>query len=328
MNLQDKKVLVTGAGGFIGSHLTECLVELGAEVTAFIHYNSRNNWGWLEESKYLKDIHIITGDIRDFDSVKKAMKGNNIVFHLAALIGIPYSYESPLAYIKTNIEGTYNILQSGRELNIEKIIHTSTSEIYGTAQYIPINESHPINPQSPYAATKVSADLLALTFHRSFGTPIAIVRPFNTFGPRQSARAIIPTIITQLLNNKEKIKLGSLSPTRDLTYVKDTVSGFIKAAEQECSIGEVINIGSNFELSIGDLAKLIAKIMNKGINIETQEERIRPEKSEVERLLADTSKAKELLNWQPTYSLEDGLKETIDWLTTHIDLYKSGIYNI
>lgn len=328
MNLKDKKVLVTGAGGFIGSHLTERLVEYGAEVTAFIHYNSRNNWGWLEESKYLKDIHIITGDIRDFDSVRKAMKDNNIVFHLAALIGIPYSYESPLAYIKTNIEGTYNILQSAKELNIEKIIHTSTSEIYGTAQYIPIDEMHPINPQSPYAATKASADLLALTFYRSFGTPVSIVRPFNTYGPRQSARAIIPTIITQILNNKEKIRLGSLSPTRDLTYVKDTVSGFIKAAEEDCSIGEVINIGSNFEISIGDLVKLIAKIMNKEINMETEEERIRPEKSEVERLLADISKAKELLNWSPTYRLEEGLKETIDWLTTHLDLYKSEIYNI
>lgn len=328
MNLKDKKVLVTGAGGFIGSHLTERLVELGASVVAFIHYNSRNYWGWLEESKYLKDIQVITGDIRDYDSVKKAMKGNNIVFHLAALIGIPYSYESPLAYIKTNIEGTYNILQAARELNIEKIIHTSTSEIYGTAQYIPIDESHPINPQSPYSATKASADLLALSYYRSFKTPVSIVRPFNTYGPRQSARAIIPTIITQILNNKEKIKLGSLSPTRDLTYVKDTVEGFIKVAEQEKSIGEIINIGSNFEISIGDLTKLIAKIINKDTEVETEEVRLRPENSEVERLKADTTKAKELLNWSPAYSLEEGLKETVNWLRTHLDLYKPEIYNI
>lgn len=328
MNLKDKKVLVTGAGGFIGSHLTERLVEYGAEVTAFIHYNSRNYWGWLEESNYLNDIQVITGDIRDYDSVKKAMKGNNIVFHLAALIGIPYSYESPLAYIKTNIEGTYNILQAARELNIEKIIHTSTSEIYGTAQYIPINEAHPINPQSPYSATKASADLLALSYYRSFKTPVSIVRPFNTYGPRQSARAIIPTIITQILNNKEKIKLGSLSPTRDLTYVKDTVEGFIKVAEQEKSIGEIINIGSNFEISIQDLTKLIAKIINKDTEVETEEVRLRPENSEVERLKADTAKAKELLNWSPAYTLEEGLRETVNWLSTHLDLYKPEIYNI
>ncbi len=286
MNLCSKKVLVTGAGGFIGSHLTERLTELGAEVTAFVHYNSRNYWGWLEESKYLNDIHIITGDIRDYDCVKKALKGNNIVFHLAALIGIPYSYESPLAYIKTNVEGTYNILQAGRELNIEKIIHTSTSEIYGTAQFVPITETHPINPQSPYAASKASADLLAITFYRSFNTPVSIVRPFNTYGPRQSARAIIPTIITQILNNKEKVKLGSLFPTRDLTYVKDTIEGFIKAAEQERANGEIINIGSNFEISIEELTKLIAKIIGREIEVETEEERIRPENSEVERLKA------------------------------------------
>lgn len=328
MNLCSKKVLVTGAGGFIGSHLTERLTELGAEVTAFVHYNSRNYWGWLEESKYLNDIHIITGDIRDYDCVKKALKGNNIVFHLAALIGIPYSYESPLAYIKTNVEGTYNILQAGRELNIEKIIHTSTSEIYGTAQFVPITETHPINPQSPYAASKASADLLAITFYRSFNTPVSIVRPFNTYGPRQSARAIIPTIITQILNNKEKVKLGSLFPTRDLTYVKDTIEGFIKAAEQERANGEIINIGSNFEISIEELTKLIAKIIGREIEVETEEERIRPENSEVERLKADTTKAKKLLNWSPNYTLEEGLKETIDWFSTHIDLFKPEIYNI
>jgi NAD dependent epimerase/dehydratase len=328
MNLSNKKVLVTGAGGFIGSHFTERLTELGVEVTAFVRYNSRNYWGWLEESKYLKDINIITGDIRDYDSVKSAMKGADIVFHLAALIGIPYSYESPLAYIKTNIEGTYNILQAARELNIEKIIHTSTSEIYGTAQFIPITETHPINPQSPYAATKASADLLALTFYRSFETPVAIIRPFNTYGPRQSARAIIPTIITQIASNNCKIKLGSLFPTRDLTYVKDTVEGFIKVAESDKSIGEIINIGSNFEISIKDLANLIAEIMNKEINIEVEDKRVRPENSEVERLLADTTKAKELIGWSPKYNIREGLKETIDWIESNLDFYKSEIYNI
>lgn len=328
VELSGKKLLITGAGGFIGSHLTERLTELGAEVTAFVHYNSRNYWGWLEESKYLKDIQVITGDIRDYDSVKNAMKGKDIVFHLAALIGIPYSYESPLAYIKTNIEGTYNILQTARELSIEKIIHTSTSEIYGTAQFVPITETHPINPQSPYAASKASADLLALTFYRSFETPVTIVRPFNTYGPRQSARAIIPTIITQIASNNYKIKLGSLFPTRDLTYVKDTVEGFIKVAESDKSIGEIINIGSNFEISIKDLVNLIAEIMNKGINIEAEEKRVRPENSEVERLLADTTKAKELIGWSPKYNLKEGLKETIDWIKSHLDLYKSEIYNI
>ncbi len=328
MSLVKKKVLVTGAGGFIGSHLAEHLVEIGADVAAFIRYNSRNYWGWLEESEYLKDIKVITGDIRDYDGVKKAMKGVDIVFHLAALIGIPYSYESPLAYIKTNIEGTYNILEASLELGIERIIHTSTSEIYGTAQYVPIDESHPINPQSPYAASKASADLLALSFNRSFNLPVSIVRPFNTYGPRQSARAVIPSIIIQILNGNRKIKLGSLYPTRDFTYVKDTVEGFIRIADTEKTIGEIVNIGSNFEISIEKLVGLISSLMNKKVEIEVEKERLRPVKSEVERLWADTRKIKELTGWNPKYSLEEGLQETIKCIYDHFDLYKPEIYNV
>jgi len=322
--------LITGAGGFIGSHLTECLVELGFDVTAFVRYNSKNDWGWLEKSKYIKDIRVITGDIRDYDSVYSTMKGKDIVFHLAALIGIPYSYVSPLAYIKTNVEGTYNVLQAAKELEVEKIVHTSTSEIYGTAQSVPIAEKHSVNPQSPYSATKAGADFLALSFYRSFDLPVAIIRPFNTYGPRQSARAIVPTIITQIVDGKRKIKMGSLFPTRDLTYVKDMVDGFIKISESEKAVGEVINVGSNFEISTGDLANLIAKIMNIKIEIETEKERQRPEKSEVERLWADTKKAKELLNWVPQYTLEEGLKETVKWFTNPVNIafYKPDIYNI
>jgi len=325
-----KNILVTGAGGFIGSHLTELLVELGFNVTAFVRYNSKNDWGWLEKSKCIKDVRVITGDIRDYDSVYNSMKGVNIVFHLAALIGIPYSYVSPLAYIKTNVEGTYNVLQAAKELGIEKIVHTSTSEVYGTAQFVPITEKHSVNPQSPYSATKAGADFLALSFYRSFDLPVAVVRPFNTYGPRQSARAIIPTIITQIANGKEIIKLGSLFPTRDLTYVKDTVEGFIKIAESEKAVGEVINIGSNFEIFIGDLANLIAKLMGKKVEIETSKERQRPTKSEVKRLWADTKKAKELLNWVPQYTLEEGLRETIRWFTNPVNIafYKPDIYNI
>jgi len=328
MNLAGKKILVTGAGGFIGSHLTERLVEIGADVTAFIRYNSRNNWGWLEDSPYLNDIRVIAGDIRDYDSVKAAMKGADVIFHLAALIGIPYSYESPIAYIKTNAEGTYNVLQAARELAVKKVVHTSTSEVYGTAQFVPISEMHPVNPQSPYAATKAGADFLALTFYRSFDLPVAVIRPFNTYGPRQSARAIIPTIISQIAAGKRKIKLGSLTPTRDLTFVKDTAAGFIRVAESDKSNGEVINVGSDFEIAVGDLANLIAKLMQTEIETETEQARQRPEKSEVERLWADTSKAKELLAWSPGYTLEEGLKETIEWLKRYRHLYKPDIYNV
>jgi len=322
------KALVTGVGGFIGSHLAEYLVQKGFKVKAFVRYNSRNNWGWLEETPYKDKIEVYTGDIRDFDSVKDAMKNIDVVFHLAALIGIPYSYVSPLAYIKTNVEGTYNVLQAARELGTQKVIHTSTSEIYGTAQYVPIDEKHPINPQSPYAATKSGADQLALTFHRSFGLPVSVIRPFNTFGPRQSARAVIPTIISQLLAGKNSIKLGNLEATRDMNYVINTCEGFCQVGLHESSTGEVINLGSNREISIGDLAQLIASLMNKELKIEIDDQRIRPEKSEVERLLCDSSKAKELTGWEPRHTLEEGLKETIVWLNDHMEHYKPDIYNV
>jgi len=322
------KALVTGAGGFIGSHLCEALIKKGYKVKAFVRYNSRNSWGWLETSSHKDEMEIVSGDIRDFDIIRNSVKNVDVIFHLAALIGIPYSYISPLAYIKTNIEGTYNLLQAAKELAVEKVIHTSTSEVYGTAQFTPITEEHPINPQSPYAATKAAADHLALSFHRSFGLSVAIIRPINTYGPRQSARAVVPTIITQMLSNRKKIKLGFLHSTRDLTYAKDTIEGFIKVAESEEAIGEVINIGSNSEISIGNLAGLIAKIMNVEIEIEIEKKRKRPKKSEVERLLADITKAKKILNWSPNYSLREGLKETIEWFKENLHLYKSEIYNI
>lgn len=322
------KALVTGAAGFIGSHLVEYLVSKGIEVRAFVRYNSRNNWGWLEESSVKEKIEVYTGDIRDYDSVKDAMKDVDVVFHLAALIGIPYSYVSPLAYIKTNVEGTYNVLQAARELHIQRVVHTSTSEVYGTAQYVPINEKHPINPQSPYAATKSGADQLALTFYRSFGLPVSVIRPFNTFGPRQSARAVIPTIITQILAGKKKIKLGNLDTTRDMNYVLNTVEGFWHVGLHESSVGEVINLGSGREISIGNLANLIAGLIGEKIEIEVDLQRIRPEKSEVERLLCDSTKARELTGWKPRYSLEEGLKATISWLKEHMQYYKPDIYNV
>jgi dTDP-glucose 4,6-dehydratase len=324
----DKKVLVTGGAGFIGSHLCERLAQKGCGVRALVRYNSKNNWGWLEDSRCKEKIEVFAGDIRNQDNLKSAMRGIDTVFHLAALIGIPYSYSSPEAYIDTNITGTLNLLQAARDAGVKKFVHTSTSEVYGSAQYVPINESHPINPQSPYAATKAGADFLALSFQRSFGLPVAIVRPFNTFGPRQSARAIIPTIIIQILNGKNKIRLGSTAPTRDFTFVKDTAEGFIKAAECAGSVGEIINIGSNFEVSVGELAKLIAKLIGAEIKIQSDEERKRPGSSEVERLCADTKKAKGLLGWSKTYSLEEGLKETIKWFRAHKDLYKADIYNV
>ena len=322
------KVLVTGAEGFIGSHLTELLVEKGFEVKAFVRYNFKNDWGWLEESKYKNDIEIYTGDVRDYDSVYDAMKGVDVVFHLAALIGIPYSYISPLAYIKTNTEGTYNILESGRKLNLKRIIITSTSEIYGTAQYVPIDEKHPYNPQSPYAASKAAADHLALSYYRSFGTPITIIRPFNTYGPRQSARAVIPTIISQILAGKKQIKLGNLSPTRDLNYVKDIVNGFITVGLHENTIGDVYNLGSGQEISIGDLAQKIIELTGKEVEIIEDAQRIRPEKSEVERLLSNAEKARKVTGWKPKYTLEEGLKETIDWIKDNLHNYKPEIYNV
>jgi dTDP-glucose 4,6-dehydratase len=328
MNIQGKKVLVTGAGGFIGSHLTEQLVTAGARVSAFVRYNSKGNWGWLESSPVKKNITVITGDIRDYDSVKGAMKDVQVVFHLAALIGIPYSYQSPLAYIKTNIEGTYNILQAARELGVEKIIQTSTSEVYGTARFVPIHEEHPLQPQSPYSASKIGADNMALSFYHAFNLPVVVARPFNTYGPRQSARAIIPTIISQILNRQKEIVLGNLTPTRDLNFVLDTVKGFIKIAETDDILGETINIGSGTEISIGDLAKLISTLLRTEVVIKQDPERIRPGNSEVERLVCDNTKIKRIAQWQPQYSLEDGLKLTIEWLKGNLQIYKPEQYNV
>lgn len=336
MSLKGKTILVTGADGFIGSHLTEELVRRGYDVRAFVYYNSFNSWGWLDAApKEIKDqLDIFSGDIRDPYGVKQAMKGCDIVLHLAALIAIPYSYHSPDTYIDTNIKGTLNIVQAARELEVEKVVHTSTSEVYGTAQFVPITEEHPLQGQSPYSASKIGADQIAMSFYSSFGTPVSIIRPFNTYGPRQSARAVIPTIITQIANGAKSIKLGSLNPTRDFNYVKDTVNGFIAVAQSTNSIGEVINIGSNYEISIGDTAKMIAELMGKEIMIETDDERIRPEKSEVERLWAANEKAKRLLGWSPHYEGKEGLRrgliETIEWFTDpqNLRMYKAGIYNI
>ena len=322
------KVLVTGAGGFIGSHLTEYLAASGFEVRAFVRYNSNNRWGWLDTSPIKRDIEVITGDIRDYDSVYNAVKGCKVVFHLAALIGIPYSYISPLAYIKTNVEGAYNILQSTKESGVEQILMTSTSETYGTAQYIPIDEKHPLVGQSPYSATKIAADQLAISYYRSFGLPVKIVRPFNTYGPRQSARAVIPTIVTQILSECQTLKLGNLSPTRDLTYVKDTVAGFIKIFESQELFGEVTNIGMNQEISIGDLAKSIMEIMNLSKPINLEEQRIRPEDSEVEHLRCDNTKITTKTPWRPRYELIQGLTETINWIKENLSFYKAGIYNV
>jgi len=322
------KILVTGAGGFIGSHLTEYLVEQGHQVKAFIRYNSRNFWGWLEKSKYINDIEIYSGDIRDYDSVYESMKGIDYVFHLAALIGIPYSYYSPLAYIKTNMEGTYNVLHSTLKLNTKRIILTSTAEVYGTAQFIPIDENHPINPQSPYAATKVSADYLAKTFYLSFNLPMTIVRLFNTFGPRQSARAVIPTIISQALQGKKEIKLGNLNSSRDFTYVLDTVEGIYKIGLHEKSLSETVHLGTNKDISICDLVNLISILINTELKIKVDKKRIRPEKSEVQRVVCDYSKANKLSGWKPRYTLEEGLEKTIAWFRENLNIYKEGIYNV
>ena len=308
------KTLVTGAGGFIASHLVEKLVEQGHDVRAFVRYNSRNLWGWLEDSPCRNSVEIISGDVRDYDLVKSAVEGCETVFHLAALIGIPYSYVSPLAYVRTNVEGTYNILQAARECNVGRIIHTSTSEIYGTAQYVPIDEAHPVNPQSPYAASKASADFLALSYHRSFGLPVTVVRPFNTYGPRQSARAIIPTVISQILDGKKSLSLGNLTPTRDLTFVSDTVSGFLAAAVSPQTVGETVNLGTGSEISIGDLVAKIAYIMGREVKITSDEQRVRPAKSEVERLLSNPSKMSSLTGWRAEISLDEGLKRTVEWM--------------
>jgi len=325
-----KKVLVTGADGFIGSHLTEELVKRGYKVRAFVFYNSFNTWGWLDTfpKEIMENIEIFQGDIRDPNGVREAMKGCDAVFHLAALIAIPFSYHSPDAYVDTNIKGTLNVLQAARDLGTERILVTSTSEVYGTALYVPIDEKHPYQGQSPYSATKIGADRLTESFYRSFSLPVTIVRPFNTYGPRQSARAVIPTIITQLLAGKEEIKLGSLTPTRDFNFVKDTANGFISIYESDRTIGEEINIATQKEISIGQLAEELIRQINPNARIICEEQRLRPEKSEVNRLLGANAKIKELTSWQPQYTLEQGLAQTIEFLKNNMDRYKADIYNL
>ena len=331
-----KRILITGADGFIGSHLTEELVRKGLYVRAFVHYNSFNSWGWLDyTSNEIKNaLDIVQGDIRDPHGVRHAMKGCDVVLHLAALIAIPYSYQSPDTYVDTNIKGTLNILQAARELDIQKVVHTSTSEVYGTARSIPITEEHPLQGQSPYSASKIGADQLAMSFYYSFNTPVSIIRPFNTYGPRQSTRAVIPTIITQIASGKTKIELGTINTTRDFNYIKDIVLGFISVMESKKAIGEVINIGSNYEISIGRTAEIIAEIMEVDIDIITDQKRLRPKKSEVERLCASNHKAKEILKWQPKYSgldcLKRGLRETVNCYSSPQNLkhYKTRIYNL
>jgi len=330
------KVLVTGADGFIGSHLTEALVTAGYDTKAFVLYNSFGTWGWLDHcsSDVQGEFEVWAGDVRDPNGVRTAMRDCEAVLHLAALIAIPYSYHSPDTYVDTNIKGTLNIVQAARDLGVSKVVHTSTSEVYGTAQTVPMTEDHPLQGQSPYSASKIGADQIALSFHKSFGTPVAVLRPFNTYGPRQSARAVIPTIISQIANGKKKIKLGSTKPTRDFSFVSDTVTGFMAELESENGVGEIINIGSSFDISIGSVAQTIAQAMGQAIEIVAEQERFRPEDSEVERLLASTDKARELLGWQPEYGgldgFEKGLRKTIDWFTRadNLKLYKSDIYNL
>lgn len=325
-----KKILVTGADGFIGSHLTELLMEKGYDVKAFTYYNSFNSWGWLDSfpKEKLKELEIFSGDIRDPNGVREAMKGVDVVFHLAALIAIPFSYHSPDSYVDTNIKGTLNVLQAARDANLERVLVTSTSEVYGTAQYVPIDEKHPFQGQSPYSATKIGADRLAESFYRSFQLPVTIVRPFNTFGPRQSARAVIPTIISQLIAGQDEIKLGALSPTRDFNYVKDTVAGFLSIYESEKTIGEEINIATQTEISIQNLAEEIIRQLRPNAKIISDEQRIRPKDSEVNRLLGSNEKIMKLTNWRPQYTFEQGIEETISFIQNNIGAYKTDIYNI
>ena len=327
MNWSGKHVLVTGAGGFIGSHLTERLVELGASTRALVHYNALGTWGWLDQSPVRNDIEVIAGDICDRDSVRRVMQGVEVAFHLAALIAIPYSYHAPASYIRTNVEGTLNVLQVSRELNVERVVHTSTSEVYGTARYVPIDEAHPLQGQSPYSASKIGADKIVEAFHLSFGLPVVTVRPFNAFGPRQSARAVIPTIITQCLT-KETVCLGNLHPTRDLNYVANIVEGFLLAASVPAAVGRTINLGSGREISIGELAQLIARLVGQPLAVESDAQRVRPDKSEVERLLADNTLARNLLGWEPVVSLEEGLAHTIEWIQQNLGRYRPDVYAI
>ena len=325
-----KKILVTGADGFIGSHLTEMLASQGHKVKALSMYNSFNYWGWLENIELTENIEVVSGDIRDLHFCREITKGVDLIYHLAALIGIPYSYQAPESYVDTNIKGTVNICQAANDNKISRIIHTSTSEVYGTAQYVPIDEKHPLQAQSPYSASKIAADAMAMSYFNAFGLPVTIARPFNTYGPRQSARAIIPTIISQLSSGNEEVQLGDLTPTRDFTYVEDTCRGFLALTDSDETVGETINIGSNSEISIGELFILIKKLMGKDVEVHSDKKRIRPKKSEVFRLLCDNKKILSLTNFSPKISLEDGLKRTIDWFMNedNLKLYKTDIYNV
>jgi NAD dependent epimerase/dehydratase len=325
VNWHGRRVLVTGAGGFIASHLAERLVELGATTRALVHYNALGTWGWLDGSPRRQDMEVVAGDICDRDSVRHAIQGVEMVFHLAALIAIPYSYHAPASYVRTNVEGTLNVLQAARERGVERVLHTSTSEVYGTARYTPIDEAHPLQGQSPYAASKIGADKMAEAFHLSFGVPVVTVRPFNTFGPRQSQRAIIPTVITQCLAG-DAVRLGNLHPTRDLNYVANTVEGFLLAATHPTAIGHTINLGSGREISIGDLVQLIARLTGRSLNVEIDVQRVRPQPSEVDRLLADNTLAQQMLGWEPTVSLEEGLQHTIAWIHAHLERYRPHVY--
>jgi NAD dependent epimerase/dehydratase len=326
----NKNILITGADGFIGSHLTEMLCDQGYNVKALSQYNSFNNWGWLEDINCLKDVEVLNGDVRDPHYCKNITKDVDVIFHLAALIAIPYSYVAPGSYVDTNIGGTLNICQAALENGVGRIIHTSTSEVYGTACYVPIDEKHPLQPQSPYSASKIGADAMAMSFYNTFGLPLTIARPFNTFGPRQSARAVIPTIIGQIASGMKQIKLGDVSPTRDFNYVIDTCRGFLALANCDNTVGETVNIGSNFEISVGDTFNLIRELMNSDVEFVTEEQRRRPDKSEVHRLWCDNSKIRELTGFEPSYNLRDGLAATIDWFTVPANLakFKTSIYNV
>ncbi len=327
VNWTNRKVLVTGAGGFIGSHLAEKLVTMGAKVHALVEYNSTGSWGWLDDSPHKDEVEVTLGDIRDRDSLRRAIEGAQTVFHLAALIAIPYSYHAPLSYVQTNVAGTVNVLQAAIDAGAEKVVHTSTSEVYGTARSVPISEDHPLQGQSPYSASKIGADKIAEAFHLSFGLPVTTVRPFNTYGPRQSARAVIPTIITQAMTGSA-IRLGNLEPTRDLNYVLDTVEGFVRAAEVPEAVGQVINLGTGQEISIGELAQVIMKMLGVDLPVHSDTERVRPERSEVDRLCADATRAREILGWQPRHTLEQGLEQTILWLKDNHERYRPHVYTI
>jgi dTDP-glucose 4,6-dehydratase len=327
MDWSHQTVLVTGAGGFIGSHLTELLVERGAKTRAMVRYTSTGSWGWLGSSPRKRDIQVIPTDVSDPDGVRRAMKGVDVVFHLAALIGIPYSYESPAAYVRTNVTGTLHVLQAALDAGVQRVVHTSTSEVYGSARYVPIDELHPLVGQSPYSATKIAADKLAESFHLAYGLPVATIRPFNTFGPRQSSRAVIPTIMTQALA-KSEVRIGDLTPLRDLNFVADTVEGFVRMAECPAAVGEVVNIGSGREISIGDLAKLILGLLGKDVPLIAEAQRTRPSQSEVLRLQCDNRKAKRILDWAPRHTLEEGLKQTLAFLETHIGSYRVDSYSV